>query len=109
MPELTKLKCEACSGSTPALNAEQIAAMKPELDSSWSVRDDKVLHREWKFKNFNAAFSHATAIALLAQQEGHHPDLEVGWGRLVCVLTTHAIGGLSQNDFIMAAKIDRLD
>ena len=106
--ELTALKCEACSGSTPSLTADEISKMQADLDSDWSVLDNKQLRREWKSKNFNSAFSRATAIALLAEQEGHHPDLEVGWGRLVCVLTTHVIGGLSKNDFIMAAKIDRL-
>jgi 4a-hydroxytetrahydrobiopterin dehydratase len=106
---LTALKCEACSGSTPSLTAVEIARMRSELDSDWSVVDNKQLRREWKTKNFNSAFSRATSIALLAEQEGHHPDLEIGWGRLVCALTTHAIGGLSKNDFIMAAKIDRLE
>jgi 4a-hydroxytetrahydrobiopterin dehydratase len=107
--ELTAMKCEACSGSTPSLTAGEISQMRTELDTDWAVADNKQLRREWKSKNFNTAFSLATSIALLAQQEGHHPDLEVGWGRLVCVLTTHAIGGLSKNDFIMAAKIDRLE
>ena len=106
---LAALKCKACSGSTPPLTPDEVGAMRAELDSEWSVIDDKQLRREWKTKNFNSAFSRATSIALLARQEGHHPDLEIGWGRLVCALTTHAIGGLSTNDFIMAAKIDRLE
>ena len=107
--ELVALKCEACNSLTPTLPAEEVSKLSAGVDSAWDVHDGKVLRREWKFKNFNAAFSQATAIALLAQQEGHHPDLEVGWGRVVCSLTTHAIDGLSKNDFIMAAKIDRLE
>jgi len=105
---LTALKCEACSASTPSVTPDETVEMLATLDSEWSVVDDKRLRREWKTKDFNSAFSRATSIALLAEQEGHHPDLEIGWGRLVCELTTHAIGGLSMNDFIMAAKIDRL-
>ena|SRR5580704_3946699 len=103
------MKCEACSGSTPSLGSGEISQLQTELDTDWNVVNETQLRREWKTKNFNTAFSRATSIALLAEQEGHHPDLEVGWGRLVCVLTTHAISGLSKNDFIMAAKIDRLE
>jgi 4a-hydroxytetrahydrobiopterin dehydratase len=107
MTGLTREKCVACTGETPGIDPEEAAILGAELDDAWQVGGD-ALTREFRFKTFNAAFGLATRIALLAEAEGHHPDLEVGWGRLVVRLTTHAISGLSRNDFIMAAKIDRL-
>ena len=78
-----------------------------ELGDTWTVEESK-LTREFKFDNFRDAFGMATKVALLAEEEGHHPDFEVGWGRLALTLTTHAAKGLTDNDFIMAAKIDKL-
>ncbi|HVF12331.1 MAG TPA: 4a-hydroxytetrahydrobiopterin dehydratase [Actinomycetota bacterium] len=78
-----------------------------QLDPRWT-HDGRSLRREMDFSDFLSAFATATAIALLAEQEGHHPDIEVGWGYLRVRLTTHAAKGLTENDFIMAAKIDAL-
>jgi 4a-hydroxytetrahydrobiopterin dehydratase len=75
--------------------------------SDWQI-DKGEIRRELTFTTFNAAFGMATRIALLAEAQGHHPELEVGWGRLVVRLSTHSVGGLSRNDFIMAARIDQL-
>jgi 4a-hydroxytetrahydrobiopterin dehydratase len=77
-----------------------------ELHGDWRV-EDRVLRRNFKFANFASAFTVATRLALLAEREGHYPDLRLGWGYLVVELTTHAVGGLTRNDFILAAKIDR--
>jgi 4a-hydroxytetrahydrobiopterin dehydratase len=107
MTGLTREKCVACTGETPGIGPDEAAVLAAELDDAWVVGDD-ALTREFHVETFNAAFGLATRIALLAEAEGHHPDLEVGWGRLAVRLTTHAISGLSRNDFIMAAKIDRL-
>lgn len=82
---------------------ELVAAVAPE----WQVSPD-LIQREFTFKTFNAAFGLATRIALLAEAQAHHPELEVAWGRLVVRLSTHSVGGLSRNDFIMAARIDGL-
>jgi 4a-hydroxytetrahydrobiopterin dehydratase len=79
-----------------------------ELDDGWHLEKDKRIVREFKFPDFKKAFDLATSIAGLAESEGHHPDLEIGWGRLNISLTTHVAGGLTRNDFIMAAKIDEL-
>jgi 4a-hydroxytetrahydrobiopterin dehydratase len=81
-------------------------ALKPELESDWNIDGDR-LRRRYAFSNFAAAFAVATRAALLAEREGHHPDLRVGWGYLEVELTTHAAGGLTRNDFILAAKMDR--
>ncbi len=77
------------------------------LDSAWHHQDDRLV-RAFTFSSFSAAFGLATRVALLAEAQGHHPDLEVGWGRLVVIFTSHDIGGLSERDFAMATKVDRL-
>ena len=70
--------------------------------------DAKQIHKDFKFKGFNATTGFVNAVAWIANQEGHHPDLEVGYNHCLVRYTTHAIGGLSENDFICAAKIDKL-
>jgi 4a-hydroxytetrahydrobiopterin dehydratase len=107
--ELARQHCEACTSETPTLTLEEVEALRPQLAAEWRVDGNARLLRSVRFKNFAAAFTRATGIALIAEAEGHHPELTVGWGHLDIELTTHAIGGLSRNDFIIAAKIDALD
>ena len=94
------------AGTAP-LTPEEAGSLAAAVAREWQI-DKGEIRREFTFKTFNAAFGMATRIALLAEAQGHHPDLEVGWGRLVVRLSTHSVGGLSRNDFIMAARIDRL-
>lgn len=109
MTDLAKRKCEACEGGTLPLAPQEIEELRGQIDPAWEiVEDGKQIRRRFKFGDFNAAFGFATRVALLAEAEGHHPDFELGWGRVVLDLTTHAAGGLTDNDFIMAAKIDGL-
>ena len=89
------------------MTADEARPLAGSIAREWSV-DGTQIRREFTFKTFNAAFGLATRIALLAESQNHHPELEVAWGRLVVRLTTHSVGGLSRNDFIMAARIDRL-
>jgi 4a-hydroxytetrahydrobiopterin dehydratase len=81
--------------------------MRKQLHPDWQLID-RSLVREFKLANFRDAFGLATKVALLAEEQGHHPDFEVGWGRLKLTLTTHSAGGLTDNDFAMAAKVDAL-
>jgi 4a-hydroxytetrahydrobiopterin dehydratase len=106
--ELAAQRCEACSGSTPRLLPDEVEALRGELAAEWTVAHHRTLCRRYRFKNFASAFAFAGRVAELAEQEGHHPDMRVGWGYLELEVTTHAIGGLSRNDFILAAKIDKL-
>jgi 4a-hydroxytetrahydrobiopterin dehydratase len=103
---LWRERCQACTGETPTLTSDEALVLKGELDSDWNIEGDR-LRRRYAFSNFAAAFAVATRTALLAEREGHHPDLRVGWGYLEVELTTHAAGGLTRNDFIVAAKMDR--
>jgi len=104
---LARERCAEIRAGTPPLTKDEAGSLAAGVAGEWQI-DDRAIRREFTFKTFNAAFGLATRIALLAESQGHHPELEVGWGRLVVRLSTHSVGGLSRNDFIMAARIDRL-
>jgi 4a-hydroxytetrahydrobiopterin dehydratase len=106
MTELADRKCEACHGGTPKLDDAQIAELSKQL-GDWVVADGH-LRKTIKTKNFLRSLELANKIGEIAEAEGHHPDLLVRWGELGIDLWTHAINGLSEADFILAAKIDRL-
>jgi 4a-hydroxytetrahydrobiopterin dehydratase len=109
MTELSNGKCVPCEGGVPALTAAEAAALLKQLHGEWRLADDsKALKRAYKFKDFYRTMSFVNAVAHIANVEDHHPDLEVGYDYCRITYATHAIGGLSQNDFICAAKIDRL-
>jgi 4a-hydroxytetrahydrobiopterin dehydratase len=94
---------------TPTLTDDQAAALDGQLSPSWRRDGTTALHGSFEFKNFAQAFAFTTEVALLAERYFHHPDIEVGWGYTRLTFTTHSIGGLSDNDYIMAAKIDRFE
>ena len=106
--KLTEMKCDACEGGMPPLNkveAEVLLKQVPE----WKISEDgKELQRKFSFKDFKEALAFGNKVGELAEEEGHHPDMTISWGSVAVVLTTHAIGGLSNNDFILASKIDTL-
>jgi 4a-hydroxytetrahydrobiopterin dehydratase len=104
---LTEKKCVPCSGDVPPLSAEEIAGLRPEVPG-WQVVDDHHLARTWTFDDFAQALAFTNRVGALAEEEGHHPDILVAWGRVEITLWTHAIGGLSESDFVLAAKIDTL-
>ena len=106
--QLASHHCEACEQGTPPMDEEQATQLQGELDPAWEREGTKTLRRTLRFEDFKDAFGFATRIALVAEEEGHHPDMEIGWGKVGVALTTHSSGGLTRNDFIMAAKIDRL-
>lgn len=102
---LAEKTCVPCRGGVPPLNRQQFEAMLSELDG-WEAKDDKRLEKSFEFADFASAMRLANAIAEIAEQEGHHPDLLVRWGELKVELWTHKIDGLTESDFILAAKID---
>ncbi len=104
---LASQRCIAANDSTPPLGPDEVARLSAGLDPAWQVLDERLV-REFAFPTFAAAFGLATRIALLAEGQNHHPALDVAWGRLTVTWTTDAIGALSANDVIMAAKVDRL-
>jgi 4a-hydroxytetrahydrobiopterin dehydratase len=105
---LADKKCAACDGKTPKLDAAAIATLHAEL-RDWTVENGQKLHKDMKFADFARAMFFVNAIAYVAEREGHHPDFTVhGWNKVHVTIWTHDIGGLSENDFILAAKIDAL-
>jgi 4a-hydroxytetrahydrobiopterin dehydratase len=104
---LASRRCEPATADMPALDEAARARLAAGLDPAWRVHADR-LTREFRFASFGPAVALATRIALLAEAQGHHPTLEIAWGRLTVTWTTDAIGALSVNDVVMAAKVDRL-
>ncbi|HEX4045159.1 MAG TPA: 4a-hydroxytetrahydrobiopterin dehydratase [Gammaproteobacteria bacterium] len=108
MTELSTIRCVGCEGGIPALTADEIKQLMPQIPQ-WQISNDhKWLSRDFSFKNFYHTMAFVNAIAWMAHQENHHPDLEVGYNRCRVKYNTHAIDGLTKNDFICAAKVDAL-
>ena len=106
---LSDKKCVPCEGGIAALSQAEAEALRARLSPGWELGDGaKLIRREFKFKDFYRTISFVNAVAHIANIEDHHPDLEVGYGYCRVVFSTHAIKGLSENDFICAAKIDRV-
>ena len=104
---LSSKKCVACEGDVPPLNSEQIALYSGQV-KNWGVSEDKKsLSKLFTFKDFKEAIAFIDKVGALAEEEGHHPDISLfGFKNVTLTLSTHAIGGLSENDFIVAAKVD---
>ena len=108
MGKLTERHCKPCEGGVAPLSRKDAEKLLNQLES-WSLsQDGDEIHRAFKFKNFHQTMEFVNALAWIAHREDHHPDLEVGYNRCTVHFSTHAIGGLSDNDFICAARIDAL-
>lgn len=103
---LADQKCEPCRAGTPPLSREEIEALLEETPG-WTLKEHSI-EREYRFKDFRQAIDFVNEIAKAAEEEGHHPDLFISYNKVRVELWTHKIGGLSNNDFILAARIDRL-
>ncbi len=109
MSDLKTERCVPCEGGVDPLSADEAIKLKTELQPGWSLDDDaKMLIRDFRFGNFHETMAFVNAVAWIAHAADHHPDLEVGYGHCLVRYTTHAIDGLSRNDFICAARIDAL-
>ena len=110
MDTLTAKRCKPCEGGVPALTRPEAEAQRRQLSGDWQISaDGKSLARAFSFVDFYRTMSFVNALAHLANIEDHHPDLEVGYSYCRVRYTTHSIGGLSDNDFICAAKIDLIE
>lgn len=106
---LVQKHCESCEGIGSALTAGQIQNLLPQVDSNWQVSENsKEIKRSFSFANFYETMAFINAIAWIANQENHHPDLEAGYNYCHVRFMTHALDGLSLNDFICAAKVDAI-
>jgi 4a-hydroxytetrahydrobiopterin dehydratase len=106
---LSARKCSPCEGGVAPMTLAEASALREQLHPDWQIgADAKNLRRSLKFKDFYRTMSFVNALAHIANVEDHHPDLEIGYNYCHVTFSTHSIGGLSQNDFICAAKLDRL-
>lgn len=103
---LTEKKCVPCEGGTPPLSREEAEKLLQEV-SGWQL-EDKMIRKHFRFKNFVEAMKFVNKVAAVAEQECHHPDIKISWNKVTLELWTHAIGRLSENDFIVAAKVDAI-
>ena len=106
---LNQLKCSACNGNTPKLKEDQVINNLKFLNN-WSLNEEKeMIFKKFIFQNFNKSINFANLVGKIADAEGHHPDISLGWGYCLIMIHTHAIKGLSINDFILASKIDNIN
>lgn len=105
---LAEKKCIPCEGNVPPLNESEVAELEKEISSDWKVVENKKIFREFSFVNYKHTMDFVNKVAAIAEEEGHHPDMHVYYGRVDVELWTHSIDGLTENDFILAAKIDRI-
>lgn len=109
MTHLHEMKCIPCEGGVAPLTKPEAEKLLKDLEQAWSLSDDNTtLTRRFEFKGFNKTMGFVNAVAWIANQAMHHPDMKVGYNYCEIAFTTHAIEGLSQNDFICAAKVERL-
>ncbi len=106
--ELTSKKCVACEGGMSAMSKQESNRYLSQV-MGWELIEDKKIRKEFRFKNFKQSLEFVNKVGALAQEEQHHPNITIIYNKVKITTTTHAIGGLSENDFIIAAKIDRLN
>ena len=106
--ELASHHCGPCNAETLPIEGEEARRLLSEIDARWELIDNHHLQSRFKFDDFAVALAFANRVGAIAEVEGHHPEICVTWGKVKLLIWTHAIDGLSENDFILAAKIDRL-
>lgn len=107
MTGLASKTCAPCNAQTPTLREDEVSHLAAEVPG-WEIVEEHHLRRRYSFRNFRDALGFVNWIGELAEEQGHHPDIGVGWGYAEVRVLTHAIDGLSMNDFVLAAKIDAL-
>ena len=105
---LANKKCIPCEGGVPKLSEPEINIYRNLVNEAWEVQQNKRIERKFSFVNFKHTMNFVNQVAEVAEEEGHHPVIHAGYGECTIELWTHAIDGLSENDFILAAKIDEL-
>lgn len=108
MSELAARECIPCKGGVPPLQGTPLAELQNTLGNGWQVIREHHLEKEFKFKNFREALAFTNKVGELAEKVGHHPDIYLAWGKVRITIWTHKIDGLTESDFILAAKIDAL-
>ena len=107
MSELSEKECVPCRGGVPALKGEAVRSLLEQLDG-WQVEHEQRLHRSFDFPDFARALDFVNRLGAIAEEEGHHPDIHLAWGKVGVEIWTHKIDGLTESDFILAAKYDQV-
>jgi 4a-hydroxytetrahydrobiopterin dehydratase len=105
--QLADKQCVPCRGGVPSIKGQELVKLHQSIPL-WTVEEEHHIRREFRFPDFKQALDFVNRVGALAEEQGHHPDILLAWGRAQITLWTHKIDGLSESDFIMAAKIDRL-
>ncbi len=108
MSSLANEKCVPCRGGVPPLKGAELAALARQLAGDWRVVDEHHLEKEFRFPDFAQALAFTNKVGALAEEEGHHPDLYLAWGKVGVTIWTHKVDGLTRSDFVLAAKIERI-
>lgn len=106
MTSLSADRCVPCRGGVPPLEGEELRELADELGGGWRVVDGHHLEKEFTFADFAQALSFTNRVGAIAEEEGHHPDIYLAWGKVRVTIWTHKIDGLTRSDFVLAAKID---
>jgi 4a-hydroxytetrahydrobiopterin dehydratase len=107
MSDLADKTCVPCRGDVPPLRGKELEELERQLPD-WEIVEGHHLRREFRFRNFREALDFVNRVGELAEEQGHHPDIDFGWGRAAITVFTHKIDGLTESDFVLAAKVDRL-
>jgi 4a-hydroxytetrahydrobiopterin dehydratase len=108
MSTLAEKQCVPCRGGVPPLAGEELERLARELGGGWRVVDGHHLEKEYRFPDFRQALDFTQRVGEMAEEQGHHPDIYLAWGKLKLQVWTHKIDGLTESDFVFAAKADRL-
>lgn len=106
--ELSDKKCIPCEGGIPPLDDEECNIMLKRIGNNWEVISIHHLEKEWRFDDFISALDFTNRLGQICEEEGHHADFEIGWGRVKVRIFTHKIDGLTESDFILASKFDKV-
>lgn len=108
MTKLAEQQCVPCRGDTPPLKGEKLQEFYNQLEDSWVVENEHHLTREFEFKNFKEALEFTNQVGEMSEEQGHHPEIYLTWGKVKLKVYTHAIDGLSKSDFIWAARAEKI-
>jgi 4a-hydroxytetrahydrobiopterin dehydratase len=107
MADLSERQCVPCRGGVPPMKGDEIKNLSAQLPE-WQVVNEHHLHKTYQFKDFAKTLDFVNRVGQLAEQQGHHPDICFGWGKADIMIWTHKIDGLTESDFVLAAKIDKV-
>ncbi len=108
MTALAEKECVPCKGGIPPVKGEELRELNQQLEPGWRIVDEHHLEKEFKFKDFREALNFTNRVGELAEAQGHHPDIYLSWGKVKLTIWTHKVGGLTESDFVLAAKADKL-